>query len=177
MTVVRNIVLMGFMGAGKTYWGQKIASYLNWGFCDLDDLIEQQQRMSVPLIFEKFGETFFRELEQKNLGNLLNKSKLVVALGGGTPCNQHSIKRIISSAGTCCIYLKLSPEILYERLHKETAQRPLLANKTAVQLQYLINERLNERAKFYEQAQYSLTIEHQNLKNFAAIIKEHNTDE
>ena len=86
-------------------------------------------------------------------------------------------KRIISSAGTCSIYLKLSPEILYERLHKETAQRPLLANKTAVQLQYLINERLNERAKFYEQAQYSLTIEHQNLKNFAAIIKEHNTDE
>jgi shikimate kinase len=166
----KNAFLLGFMGAGKTYWGKQIAARMGWDFCDMDALIEQQEGQSISYIFEHHGEAYFRNLEKICLGHLLKIPQLIVALGGGTPCYKDNMKQLLRSEGSCSIYLEVPPNLLSSRLNHETSKRPLLAGKTESERIVFIKRLLESRNNYYEQAHFSLSVEQQNIDGLENLI-------
>ena len=83
----RQIFLIGFMGAGKTTLGRALEARLpGWRYIDLDEEIERGAGMSVPKIFALYGEKQFRRMERRALEGVLDRSRVIVGCGGGTPC-------------------------------------------------------------------------------------------
>jgi len=119
-----NVVLIGFMGSGKTSCGMAYARLAGVGFADTDEMIETQQGMSVSDIFRKHGEAYFRNLETELVKSLEGKSLGVLSVGGGlavTPGNGDLLKKIGR-----VVYLKATKDCLVKRLENDTT-RPLLA--------------------------------------------------
>ena len=152
------IVLLGYMGSGKSLIGKKLAAVLNWEFTDLDALIEQKAGMSIPEIFEQQGEIKFRILESKVLQEFITQNPNgVLALGGGTPCYAGNMDRLVSAANTQTIYLKTQLETLVERLWPERQQRPLIAHLDSKEdLKDFIRKHLFDRNPYYMQAELRL---------------------
>lgn len=146
-----RLFLIGFMGSGKSYSGKRLAEKLNIPFLDLDEVIESRAGFSVQEIFEQFGEAHFRELERATLRSMFHEPKGVISCGGGTPCffdnmewiNEHGVS----------IYLKTSTSIILERLLPQMAHRPLLKNFSEPELLQFIEQKVEEREKYYLQAQ------------------------
>jgi shikimate kinase len=150
-----NLYLLGFMGCGKTFLGQKLAKELGWSFCDLDDRIESIEKCPVSSIFENKGEDYFRKLEQKCLIETADDSNTVISLGGGTPCFNNNMEWINDKG--CSVFLDVPTEILIKRLTEENSKRPLLQHKNKMELESYVNQKLLERRPFYSQADYSVT--------------------
>ncbi|BDS11627.1 alpha/beta fold hydrolase [Aureispira anguillae] len=149
----RNIYLLGFMGSGKSYWGQKLANDLGWQFLDLDAKIEAQEGCSIRQIFEARGEEYFRSLESASLRETASiKEPTIIALGGGTPCFGDNMSWILNNG--ISIFLNPSQSTLLQRLQKETDQRPLLMGMSKERLAQFIAKKLEERTFFYKQANY-----------------------
>jgi shikimate kinase len=127
---VSRIVLTGFMGAGKTTVGRRLADQLGWEFVDLDTLIEQRTGLTVPRIFAEKGEAAFRRLESIALAVALGRKQIVLALGGGTPELLTNRLLLEQTPGTLTIYLHAPLEVLTARCLAQTgaAERPVLAN-------------------------------------------------
>jgi shikimate kinase len=89
-----RIVLVGFPGSGKSTIGKKLAKQLDYRFVDLDQEIEKRVQLSIPAIFEQFGENQFRIWEQTQLQETLQLEKVVIATGGGTPCFYQNMELI-----------------------------------------------------------------------------------
>lgn len=81
---MNNIILCGFMGAGKTSVGKELSKKLNYGFIDTDELIEKEQSITINEIFDKYGESYFRDLEYEMCKKITNEKNNVIAIGGGT---------------------------------------------------------------------------------------------
>lgn len=144
------------MGSGKTTIGRALARLLNRPFCDLDREIEQLYSKSISTIFETEGEDAFREKEKKVLHAILDrKEPHVIALGGGTVCFYDSIQKIKTSG--FLVFLQTTPEILFERITKQQANRPLLMGLSGDPLLQFIKTKLQERAPWYSQAHLSIT--------------------
>lgn len=150
--MTRHIFLIGFMGSGKTHWGKVLAERLGCAFLDLDAYIENNEGKTIPEIFADSGEDGFRILERENLHRLAALPPAVVATGGGTPCFFNNMRWMKRHGVT--IYLKTSPEILFERLKNERAQRPLLKDLDDEALRAFIRERLETREHFYRYADF-----------------------
>lgn len=151
-----NVFLTGFMGSGKTTFGSKLAKSLRWPFIDLDQYIEKKERISIPAIFENFGEAAFRKIEQTCLLELLAKEKkTVIALGGGTICYENNLEKI-KLAG-CLIFIEMPAVSLAQRLENSKIKRPLLKDKKGEELIKFINDKLAERSKFYDQADIKIS--------------------
>jgi shikimate kinase len=122
------VVLIGFMGAGKTTVGSALARSLGWKFLDLDDLIEQREHKRVAEIFSSSGEAAFREMESVALTALLQgrdiSSDLVLALGGGAFARKQN-RDALSSAGAITVLLEAPVEELRRRCQAEQKIRPL----------------------------------------------------
>jgi len=146
-----RIYLIGFMGCGKSYMGKQLAEQLQWNFVDLDDYLETKEGTTISQIFEKGGESLFRQLERDYLTATGDFEKTVIATGGGCPCFFDNMEWMDVSGQT--IYLKTPVPILVERLQAETAHRPLLAGKSKEELTTFIDQKLEERKGYYEQAQ------------------------
>jgi len=142
-----NIVLIGFMGVGKTAVGKVLAEKLERSFVELDLLIEQKVGKSIPEIFQQEGEIAFRELEMRVTEEVTNKKKAVIACGGGIVLNKINIDWLRKSARM--VYLTASPGVILKRVANEEGQRPLLEvdNPTLA-----IQEMLSFRKPFYERA-------------------------
>ena len=151
-----KIVLLGYMGSGKTTIGKIVANHLNIKFLDLDDYIEQQENMSVGLIFEKKGELYFRKKEREYLLQiLLNQSNIVLSLGGGTPCfgdNMELINEKIDNS----FYLNIGINELSERLKLEKNHRPMIAHVKDEEMQEFIGKHLFERSFYYNKAHHKV---------------------
>ncbi len=147
----RKIFLIGFMGAGKTYHGQRLANVLGVPFIDLDAMIETGEGSTISEIFATKGETHFRILESEYLHRLAAVPQAVIATGGGTPCFFENLDWMKAAGLT--VYLKTPVSLLVQRLAKQRAQRPLLANLSETELERAIEERLTERLAIYEQAE------------------------
>ena len=147
-----NVYLIGMPGAGKSTVGKVLAHKLGRNFVDLDIAIEKMAGLSIPEIFEKHGETYFRQLESEALKTVsFSTEKLVVATGGGTPCFFDNLA-FMQTQGLV-LYLKVSPETLAERLLALTLNsRPLLKEKSKSQLLMYLNQTLVARSPFYEKA-------------------------
>ncbi len=151
-----NVFLTGFMGSGKTTFGAKLARSLKWPFIDLDQYIEKKEKISVSAIFENFGETAFRRIEQNCLEEIiLKEKKTVIALGGGTICFDDNLEKVKRSG--CLIFIDTPATTLAQRLEKSKTKRPLLKDKKGEQLIKFINDKLAERSKFYDQADIKIS--------------------
>ncbi len=133
MVVSSAIILVGFMGAGKTSVGRILASRLGWRFVDLDDRICEREKRSVPEIFRESGEEYFRRVESECLRELLEgagreKQNLVIALGGGAYVQTRN-QEMIAAAGVPVIFLDAEPEELYRRCAPHKGTRPLLGDE------------------------------------------------
>ena len=158
-----RIILVGFMGSGKTSFGKKLAKKLNIPFIDSDHEIELQEKKSINELFEMIGESGFREIEQNFILNLKQKSdSFILSTGGGLPCYKNNMEQL-NSIGTT-IYLELTPKALQSRLKSGKDHRPLLKNKTDDEMLLYIEEKLNERIQYYNQAQIKIDGLHINAK-------------
>lgn len=147
-----HIVLIGFMGSGKSTIGLLLADQLNMPFIDLDQKIEEKGKLKISEIFDQKGEAYFRTLESEILQNVL-KSEIpsIVATGGGAPCYMDGIKYIQKES--ISFYLKVGRKRLFERIFNDSS-RPLAANKTKTQLKEFIDVSLRERDIFYKKANH-----------------------
>ncbi len=148
------IFLTGFMGSGKSTIGPILANTLGYDFADVDRLIEQKANARVVQIFERDGEEEFRRLEREALEAITARDHCVVSLGGGTIANESNFSLIRESG--IIIYLRLEPDQIYQRVHHRP-DRPLLWDGagnllSADQLQERIKQLLNDRERYYDQA-------------------------
>lgn len=119
------MILIGYMGCGKSTVGQRLARAWNCRFADTDALIEEAEGCTVSELFSRKGETYFREKETELLRQLLSKKeRMVLATGGGLPLRQENVE-LLHRLGFV-IYLRAGEETLLERLSHDT-KRPLLA--------------------------------------------------
>ncbi len=150
-----KIFIVGFMGSGKTSCGKKISRKLNLKFYDLDEYVETNEEKTISEIFETFGESYFRRIEQKYLRQLFKKENIVVATGGGTPCYFSNMDEINENG--ISIYLKMSNKALFSRLADSAEKRPLLKNMDEQLLVEFIENTMDKRKKYYDKA--SIVIE------------------
>lgn len=138
------------MGVGKSYLGQRLAWQLNWEFVDTDQLIEERAEESISTIFSEQGEKAFRNCESEVIRALLPKKNLVVATGGGLPIYGNLMDVLLQNGTT--IYLEANEKLILNRLIKEKAHRPLLKDKTNLEIESYISETLEVRSPIYEKA-------------------------
>lgn len=151
-----RIILIGYMGAGKTTVGKALAADLGVPFYDLDWFITTRYRKSVPEIFAESGEEGFRELERRMLHEVAEFEDIVLSCGGGTPCFFDNLEYMNSLADT--VYLKAKPEVLAMHLRMGKGKRPLLEGKSPEELETFISEMLVTREPFYSKAKYTLDV-------------------
>ena len=147
------------MASGKSTLGRVLTKKLDYNFIDLDDYIEEKEKTSINEIFKTKGEIYFRKKETQYLNDLLDsETKLVLSLGGGTPCYGNNIETILKANNAVSIYLKASIPTLIGRLKNEKGKRPLIAHiKADDLLAEFIGKHLFERSPFYSQAETVIT--------------------
>jgi shikimate kinase len=150
----RQIILVGFMGAGKSAVGRLLARRLARCFVETDDMIVAGEGRSIPEIFREVGEARFRELEGEAIEALRLKRGDVIATGGGLPCRPGRMEAL-RSLGTV-IWLKGDFDAMCERARR-AGERPMLASRSAAEVEALYRE----REPYYRQAH--LTIETRGL--------------
>lgn len=156
---VKKIILLGYMGSGKSTIARLLSEKEQIQGLDLDEIIEKKSQQSIKSIFEKRGEIYFRKIEHQIFADLmLNPDKMILSLGGGTPCyaNNHLL---LNGEGVISFYLKASIDTLYERLKNELEQRPLLAGKSEEEIREFIAKHLFDRSYFYNQATYKIDVD------------------
>lgn len=141
----KNLVLIGFMGSGKTSVGLKLSYKLKMPVEDTDKLIERREGKSIRQIFEEEGEEVFRKKETELLGELADRQgRVIYSVGGGTPVREEN-RKLFRQLGTV-VYLQISPETVYERLKGDTT-RPLLQCENPLEK---IRELIESRKEAYE---------------------------
>ena len=160
-----RIILIGYMGDGMTTIGKALAQELGVPFYDLDWYIETRMRRTIKQIFDEKGEEGFRRIEHNMLHEVAEFENVVVSCGGGTPCFYDNIDYMNSQAQV--VYLKASPEVLYEHLQMGRRVRPLLLGKSPDEVRTFIVEQLAQREPFYSKANYTLNVDL--LDNFTKI--------
>ncbi len=140
-----KIVLLGFMGSGKSTIGKLLSERLEVPFLDLDEEIVRKTGLSIPEIFSSSGEEKFREIERETLMGLLSKPEsLVISTGGGAPAYKDNMELI--NKNSISIYLKADFEKLWKRISKDSNRPLVTAGKEKVR------ELFERRIPFYEKA-------------------------
>jgi shikimate kinase len=166
-----KVILIGYMGSGKSVIGKKLAVLIGVDFRDLDDLIEKKMELPVEKIFSSKGELYFRKLEQELFLELLQtKNNLIISTGGGTPCyfNNHEL---LNSQNVVSIYLKASIDTLFNRLINDKQKRPLIASLDDSEIKEYIAKHLFERNYYYNQATYIVDVDGKNTLQILSEIK------
>jgi len=147
LTGDKNIILTGFMGTGKTTIGKEIARLLDRTFLDTDGIIEEEQKRTVSDIFQKEGESYFRNLERQVIDDICNRSRTVIATGGGTLLDENNLTLLSKTGIIFC--LTTSIDVLVSRLENSMV-RPLAVNKEMTDI-----EKLYEiRKDYYDKLPY-----------------------
>lgn len=141
-----NIYLIGFMGCGKSTIASYLSGLMGLKMMELDELIAEKEGLSIPDIFSRHGEDYFRDLETKLIMELEESEECIISCGGGAvirPANVESMKK-----NGQILLLTASPETIYERV-KNSTQRPLLNSDMSVEH---IRELIERRREKYEMA-------------------------
>lgn len=146
----RNIVLVGFMGTGKTAVGQALADALDYTYIDTDLMVEADAGMSIPKIFEKEGEPSFRKYETDAIKRIIHLNRYVIATGGGAVMSNENLENMKKAGPVIC--LTATPEVILERTSKES-HRPLLKTYDPMKK---IKTLLRIRAPQYAKADYTI---------------------
>jgi len=143
----RSVLLVGFMGSGKTTIGMRLAKRLGWSLLDFDEEIERRVGCSIAEIFESRGEDAFRELEREMGEEVLGRASVVLVPGGGWPIENERMSHL--RADTLSVWLKVSPEVALARAEQDGPTRPLLAGSDPLGRARSL---LSARTPSYEQA-------------------------
>jgi shikimate kinase len=176
------IFLIGFMGSGKSFYADKIASMMKMPFIDLDVELERKEGVSISEIFSQKGEEEFRRIEASLLrecvasfhekagsANDTGDFVALIACGGGTPCfydnmhwmNQHGLT----------IWINPPSDVLKQRLVLEKAKRPLIAGLSGEALEKYIDAQLSIRAQYYAKANIQITNSETSIEEIINKIK------
>jgi shikimate kinase len=166
----KNIVLIGFMGTGKSEVGKELAKMLGYEFIDTDELIERRVGIPVSEIFDKCGEPYFRNIESEIIKDVSVMENVVISTGGGAVIRSENRMNLKRNSITIC--LTASPEVIYERT-KDYDNRPLLKTDDTYMR---IKELLKEREPYYSEADIKIdTTQLEAQKVVETIMKEMRT--
>lgn len=160
---MKNIVLTGFMGTGKTEVGKILAQRLGLTFFDADSIIEQEQNITITEIFRQFGEPYFRDIEADVIKRLSEKDRVVIATGGGAVLREENMKNLRKKGIIVC--LMASPETILRRTSNDSS-RPLLQVEDPLRK---IKELIEFRRPYYENSDIMVDTDD---KNPAEIVEE-----
>jgi shikimate kinase len=163
---MKNIALIGFMGAGKTAVGKQLAKKLNLALIDADAEIEKEQGMSITDIFKNFGEPHFRDVETAVIKRLSAMKNIVISTGGGAVLRQENMDNLRANGVIVCLWAE--PETVFQRIRHDTS-RPLLQVEDPLKK---IQELLEFRKPFYEKADIMIDTEDKSPKEVADEIIE-----
>ena len=141
-----NIVLIGFMGAGKSTISDYLSTMFDMDIVEMDQVIAEREEMSIPDIFATYGEEYFRDLETNLLIEMQSRSNVVVSCGGGVPMRERNVAEMKKNGRV--VLLTAKPETILERV-KDNHDRPLLENNKNVSF---IADLLEKRRAKYEAA-------------------------
>lgn len=158
-----NIVIVGFMGTGKTVVAKGLAAKLKMEYVSMDDIIEQKEGKSINEVFSQDGEPHFRKVEKKVVEELSKKDGLVIDAGGGVVLDEDNIKNLKKNGVIVC--LTVSPDVIYERTKKYT-HRPLL---NVSDPKKKIKELLDFRAPYYKKADFQIDT---SSKSISEVVEE-----
>jgi shikimate kinase len=171
---MKKIILMGYMGSGKSSVANIVSEILQMEMLDLDSFIENKLQKSIAEIFSDHGEIFFRKLEHQVLSELLfNDASFVLALGGGTPCyaNNHLL---LEREGVVSFYLKSTVNTLIKRLQQDLVVdpngRPLIAKMNPEMLYDFVGQHLFERNYYYHHATHVIDTDDKDISEVALAI-------
>lgn len=153
---MKRIIIIGYMGSGKTTVGHALSQELGLPFYDLDWYIETRMHCTVKQIFDEKGEEGFRKIEHNLLHEVAEFENVIISCGGGTPCFFDNIDYINRQGET--VYLKCTTDVLYKHLKMGKSVRPLLLNKTPDEVKTFIEAQLKDRAPFYEKAKHIVDV-------------------
>ena len=151
-----RVIIIGYMGAGKTTLGKALSKELGIPFYDLDWYIESRMRRTVEQIFAENGEEGFRKIEYNMLHEVAEFEDVIISCGGGTPCFFDNMDYLNQQGET--IYLKATPEVLLRHLKMGKVVRPLLKGKSQEEMKTFIEEQLEKREPFYNKARHTIDI-------------------
>jgi len=162
-----NIVLIGMMGCGKTTTGEELAKiFPEYTYLDIDKEIEKSTQQKISDIFLKHGEPFFRMLETEKIKKIcLNNKKQIISTGGGAFEDEQN-RKVLKENGTV-IYLKTSPQEIYNRIKSET-HRPLLRKDFSIEK---IADIMSKRVKNYEKADIIILTDNKTQQEIAKEIE------
>ena len=168
-----SVILLGYMGCGKTKIGRRLSQKLKLNFIDLDHEIELFYSKTIVELFEDLGEVRFREIEREILIKILdNKDRFVLSLGGGTPCYFDNME-IIQKKTNFSFYINLSSKVLAKRLFSRKSARPLISSVVnEKEMLSFINKHLFERNIFYMQAKHIINSNKRDINKICRSIIE-----
>ena len=141
-----NIVLIGFMGVGKSTVSEYLGKRYSMKTVEMDQIIEERKKMSIPDIFKTYGEEYFRDLETELLKELQSERNVVISCGGGTALRECNVAEMKKNGRV--VLLTASPKLIYSRV-KDIDDRPVLYGRKTVEG---ISELMEERREKYEAA-------------------------
>lgn len=156
---MQKVILIGYMGVGKTTIARFLAQKMNLKWVDLDKIIEEKMNLSIKELFQQKGEIYFRKIEHEIFKELVKKNeKLIISLGGGTPCyaNNHLF---LNGDEVVSIYLQASIAVIFDRLKEAKSERPLVVNQNDENLKAFIAKNLFDRSFFYNQATFKICVD------------------
>jgi len=136
LTPIRRVVLIGFMGSGKSTAGPLLAAQLGWRFVDADEVIETEAGMPIAEIFSREGEAAFRRRERDSILRLAGEDGLVLALGGGAIETDETRGLLLSSPETLLIHLEVDLATALQRCGGTKGTRPVLADEANLEARY-----------------------------------------
>ncbi len=160
-----NIILVGFMGSGKTVVGKALAEDLDLDYVDSDDVIELEEKRKISEIFAVSGEPYFRKVEKEVIKKLSLGDKQVIATGGGVMVDEENRKNLKQKGKI--VYLKTSPDSIWQRVRNET-HRPLLKVENP---KTRIKDLLDKREPYYQKADIIIDTSALSVKEVVEEIK------
>ena len=159
------------MGSGKSHISKILSEKINFKLLDLDREISKRLKQTIPEIFEKKGEIFFRKTEREVLEEILaTEENIVLSLGGGTPVYYNNME--IINLNSKSIFLRANINTLVERISKQKEKRPLIAKLSDEDLPEFIAKHLFERNAYYSKAQFTISTDNREPEDIVKEIKE-----
>ena len=162
---MRNIVLVGFMGTGKTAVAKEISRKLGMKYISTDDLIEKKEKISISDIFSQKGENYFRKTERDVIKDVSKMENVVIDAGGGAVIDPENVRNFKKKGVLICLWAE--PEVILKRTESFT-HRPLLNINNSLNK---IKELLDFRKPFYERADYHIRTSNMSVQDVADHVK------
>ncbi|MBF1456903.1 MAG: shikimate kinase [Prevotella nigrescens] len=153
---LKRIIIIGYMGAGKTTLGWALSKILGFRFYDLDWYIETRMRKTIAQIFEERGEDGFRVIERNMLHEVAEFENVIIACGGGTPCFFDNMDYLNQQGET--VYMNATADIICQHLNMSRNVRPLLKGKSEEEMKVFVEKQIEQRNTYYKRAKHIVEV-------------------